>query len=206
MNPTYVWSHIRGVWGMAWGRAGWESELDRTVEGVFRSFFAVAMAAAVMAVVFIGARGAADAAAVKEDILLSAPLPAFLIANVFVFFVDWAAGLVALLFSARHLKVDKRAGDALIGYNWSQLIVAAAQAAPLAVLAASRSQAAFVASFFFALMVAIALIWGVVRRGLGLAPNLSTAVVAVLLLVGFIVQRAAYAVAVGLYGSFSPAS
>ncbi|MBY0422885.1 MAG: hypothetical protein K2Q06_11320 [Parvularculaceae bacterium] len=204
MNAAYIWSHIRGVWGMAWGRAGWEAELDRTIEGVFRSFVAVAIAAAVMAAVFAGARAASDATAAKGDVLLTAPLPTFLLANLSVFVADWATGLAALLFAARLLKAEKRAGDAVIGYNWSQLIVAAAQAAPLGVLAASRSQAAFVAAFFVALIVAVALIWGVVRRGLGLAPSLSMAVVAALLLIGFIVQRTTYAVADALYVWASP--
>ena len=198
MMVAHALRQMAGVWGMAWNRPHWERQLDRSIDGVFRSFWSIAFAAPLMGVAFLALRAAAKNGAV-EDELVSAPVSVWLGANFAAFAVDWAVGLAALLFAARLLGADKRAGDAVIGYNWAQTIVAAAQALPFGLLGFLGSRTGFSLFFFPALIIAGALSYGVQRRGLGLPVGASIALTIALMLIAALVSALTHAGAVALY-------
>lgn len=202
MNLRYALGQIAGVWRMAFDRPGWEQSFDRSLNGVFGSFWAVVWTAPLLIANFAALKTIfANAKNLPDDPLLGAPMPFWIGSNLATFAVDWAIGLAALLAAAHFLGASKRAGDAVIGYNWLQPITAAAQAAPVGAGFLFNSTAAFSLLMMPAIAIAIAVYWGVLRRGLGLAPGLAIAVTAGTLLLSVIVGALCHGVALGIYGA-----
>ncbi len=201
MNASYALSQIIGVWRMAFNRSGWDRALDRSLDGVFASFWAIAWSApllianfAALQIIFAGAENLPD------DPLLGAPAPFWIASNLATFAVDWIIGLVALLAAARFLGASKRAGDAVIGFNWLQPITAAAQAIPIGAGYLLKSPAAFSVLMMPAIALSIAVYWGVLRRGLGLAPGPAIAITAGTMLLSVIVGALCHGAALAIYG------
>jgi hypothetical protein len=202
MNATAALSQLRGVFAMAFNRPGWERALDRSLDGVFGSFWAIAWSAPLLLANFAGMKALFSAAGDGvDDRLLEAPMTFWLGSNFATFLADWAVGLAAILAAARFLGVSKRAGDVVIGYNWLQFLWAAAQAIPIGAGLLAASPSTFSLLMMPAIALSLAVFWGILRRGLGLAPGLAIALAAASMLLSVIVGAACHAVALALYGA-----
>lgn len=202
MSVAAAFAQLRGVFAMAFDRPGWERSLDRSLDGVFASFSAIVWSAPLLIANFAAMKalfsGAGDGV---DDPLLDAPMTFWLASNMATFLADWAVGLVAILAAAHFLGASRRAGDVVIGYNWLQFVSAAAQAIPIGAGLVAASPATFSLLMMPAIAVSLAVFWGVLRRGLGLAPGLAVAVAAASLLLSVIVGAACHAAALALYGA-----
>lgn len=168
INFDYAASQMAAVWNMAWNRPGWQDALDRSVDGVFKSFWAAAFAAPFPLLGYFSLRRAAlNIPELRDTPLFQAP-PAFgLTVEIIGYLVNWGAGLAALILLARALGAGARIADVIIGFNWLHVLTAIAQAIPQAVLGfAGQREIAGILSIPSAVLV-IALIWGYIRRSLG---------------------------------------
>lgn len=185
MTPDYAARQIGGVWKMAWNLPGWEGALDRSVDGVFRSFWAALIAAPFVVLGFVSVRRAAARAPDFPDApILAAPVFVATAIEVAAFAVDWGASLAALIVAARLLKAERHAADAIIGYNWLQVPTTAAQALPLAASSLGREIAGLL--FLPVLAFVVALYWGMLRRSLRIGPAAAAGLILLLTIVGLV--------------------
>ncbi len=182
-------SQMSGVWAMAFDLDGWRERLDRSAEGVFGSFNAVFITAPLIALYSITARRAAQRMPDHaESIYNIAPPAPLVIGDLILFAIDWGAGLALLIMLSRSLGAQKSAGALIVGYNWSQPVTTAIQLPPIALAAATASPSVAGLLGFPALALAIAILWGVVRRGLSVAVGPAAAVVAMLIVASAVIR------------------
>ncbi|MGD9659511.1 MAG: hypothetical protein AB7P23_12650 [Amphiplicatus sp.] len=199
IDLDYAARQIAGVWNMAWNREGWAAGLDRSVDGVFHSFWGILFAApfALLGVVSLR-RAASRIAEFPSSALLDAPFAFAVTTEMTAYVVDWAASLAALVLAARAMGASRRVADVIIGFNWLQPMIAIAEAAPLAIISfVSRRELLGVLLLpMFAFVLAVT--WGVLRRSL--AANVSTTVglIALVVIVGFFARSIVGVVALSL--------
>ena len=200
----YAARQLAGVWKMAWNRPDWRETLDRSVNGVFLSFWAAAFAAPLAFLGYFSMRRAAGRMTdFPETTLMDSPAWYALAAEMVGYATDWAVSLITLLFAARTLKAEKRVGDVVIGFNWLQVFIAASQAAPLALLGLTGSAEFAGLIFIPATVLIIALFWGYLRRSLEAGPGAVIALILLLTLIGIVVNSVVSAAAAGFYRLFS---
>lgn len=184
---------LSAAWAMVFDQDGWRDRLDCSLEGVFRSALAIAIAAPLALLNFLGVRRLFGG--VASEPFLGAPLPMFLAVEFAALLVDWGVCLALLVGFARALKAERRVAPLIVGYNWSQVFVIAAQGLPIGAAALTGSLTTAGLAAIPALAFQLAVIWGVLRRALG-APNApvsaarTIAMMAALVLTGFLINSA----------------
>ncbi|MFQ5564315.1 MAG: hypothetical protein ACE5FO_12190 [Parvularculaceae bacterium] len=200
----YAARNLAGAWRMAWDMSGWEETLDRSVDGVFRSFWALAAAAPFSVLSFASLRRAADRISdFPEPPLLEAPFLLIMAAELVGLFVDWGISLFALVMIARALSAHKNVAALIVGYNWSQIYAIAVLTAPVTAMGLTASTSLAAALYMPAVAFAIAILAGVLRRALPLNIGMTIATIVLLTLVGVIVNSAINGFALFVYQAFS---
>lgn len=185
----YAASQLAGVWRMAWNRDGWRDELDRSVDGVFRSFWAAMFAAPFSLLSYYLLRNAAERLPnLPETPILQAPLLFGLSLEAIEYFVNWGAALVALILFARALGAGARISEIIIGFNWLHVFTAAIQSAPLIAFELTGARQLAGALAIASTVLILVLIWGVIRRGVGAPVAQSVGIVVFLMLLGLLVS------------------
>jgi hypothetical protein len=191
---------MSGAFKMALDQEGWREALDRSVDGVFRSFAVIFFALPLVVLATLTAKNAAARLPdVENSFVASAPLAALVVGDIASFVIDWWASLILLLMLARATGAEKEAADLVVGFNWIQPVVIAAQLPAIALTAATGSRALGGVLVIPAIAFAILLLWGVVRRGLNAQPAPAGAIVGMLLAVGVVVDLLAAAAMRGLF-------
>lgn len=204
ISGDYALRQLSGVWKMAWNAPDWQEALDRSVDGVFRSFWAVALAAPIAVVGFFSARRAAERLPdIPPSPILEAPFSVSMIIEAAAFFVDWGVSLAALIFVARAMGLARNAGDLVIGYNWLQIFVAIGQAIPIIGLSLTLRTEVGALLALPAIAFIIVLYWGVLRRASNGNIGNVVAMLALLVLIGFVARSVVSSIGFGLYKAFS---
>lgn len=204
MDFDYASRQIVASSMMAFARQGWEERLDRSVDGVFRSFQAILIAAPIALVGhFALRRAAARIPDLQASVLLEAPYAYAVSVELVGYIVDWAASLALLIFAARALGASRRVGDLVVAFNWTQIPIALAQTSWLVLLGWAGSGSITAIAMFPAIAVIIALRWGVIRRGAGANAGAATGLIALLMLTGVISGAIVSGVATALYEAFA---
>jgi len=164
---NYFLDHMTGVCAMAFNREGWEDNLDRSIRGVFRSFWLIVPCFII--VITLSFMLAPVYREVGADLGLNSqilrPVPGTIL--IFIkFLLEWFGSLGLLLFVAKKLDHQSYAADIVVGYNWLQMVLKLLFSFPLLVLMATRSLE--ISSLFTigAMALSIALTWGVLRRAI----------------------------------------
>lgn len=185
----YAASQLAGAWRMAWNRDGWRDMLDRSVDGVFRSLWAAVFAAPFSLLGFFLLRRAAERMPdLPEMPLLQATLIFGLSIEIIEYFANWGAALFALILFARALGVGARISEIIIGFNWLHVFTAAIQSAPLIALELTGGREFAGVLAIMSTLLIVALVWGVIRRGVGAPVAQSTGILVFLLLLGLVVS------------------
>lgn len=185
ISPDYAASQMTAVWRMVWNRPGWQNTLDRSVDGVFNSFWAIVFAAPFSLLGFLSVRRfAAQAASETEAALAATPFVFSLIVHAVAFLIDWGAGLAVLILAVRALAASARAADVIIGFNWIQVFINIAMSLPFATLGLSGERNVATLLFLPATMFVLAVMWGFLRRSLSARPAAAIALMLLLTLVG----------------------
>lgn len=189
IDLDYAASQLGAVWRMAWNWPGWADSLDRSVDGVFKSFWAIALTAPLTLLDYFSSRRViAQFPELRETPLLQAPFAIGFTVEFIGFLLSWAAGLVVLVYVARLAGASARAADLIIGYNWLHVYIGALQAAPLALMSifGARQTAALLAAP--ATILTIALLWGLLRRTIGAGIARTISILLLLIFVGVAVS------------------
>ncbi len=183
-SVSYALDHVAGAWRMAGGDEGWREQFDRTTNGVFASFYALAYAAppALLGYVLIY-RSAMDGSGPSVDGLafVSFGQAGFLLAHLLSFVLAWLAGLGVLLATARGLRQEAQVVDAILGFNWGQLIIVGVQSAVMVLIVFVPPTTATALSLFSILFEA-AVLFGVARRAFEQSVALSIGIVLMVML------------------------
>lgn len=204
ISAEYASRQLSGVWKMAWNRPDWAESLDRSVDGVFNSFWAAAFVSPIAILGFISARRAVEKIPnLATSPILEMPFSISVSIEFVAYLAGWGAGLAALIFFARSMRTTQRVGDLIIGYNWLQVFAAVGQATPLVVLSVTgRSEIAAILALPVMILI-IALYVGVLRRGSDAGVGLVVAMFAWLIFARFIASSAITSIGFGLYTAFS---
>lgn len=192
---------IGGAWKMAFNAADWKGSLDRGVDDVFASLAAFFFAAPLVVLATVSARrAAARIGEFADSIYVAAPLAALLVSDLASYVLAWAASLAILLLIARATGAGRSAADIIVGYNWVQPVIAAIQLPAITLMAstASRTLGGLVGLPAFALT--LTLLWGVVRRSLNPQPAPAAAIIAILMVVGLVIDLIATSALKALFG------
>ena len=167
----YYAEQIGGMWAMAIGRPAWRDRLDRSTDGVFRSFWALVPALIITLIfaAYVHANPALieDATGLTQSGTLTVPsLPLWLIMETLHLVVSWGAGLWIVVFSGTRLEGRHAAADLIVGYNWLQLVFRVALIFPMAlfIITGTRGVAGLVVIPIVGLSVFLH--WGVLRRAI----------------------------------------
>ena len=183
----YAASQIGAVWKMGWNRPGWEETLDRTVDGVFKSFWAIFLAVPFSFLGFYSARRFAERTPdATESLLAHAPFALVLGIHSVAFLADWGVQLAALIFCARALSIGWRITDVIVGFNWLQLIITMVQSAPYAVLGVTGALDSAKPLFLVTSIFVLAFLWGYLRRSFAARISPTIGLMVVVLLVGLL--------------------
>ncbi len=176
----YAARHLRGVWRLAAGDENWRSEMDLTTEGVFASFWAIALSAPFAAVGVLAENRIAEASPAYQSTLYArAPMAIMLPAELLSSLVAWFITVAALGLVARRLGATRDAAALIVSFNWSQLLAFLAVMAPALAIVATGNAEIGALLFLAVLIFSIYLFWVVLRRNLPIEVS-----VAIVLIVG----------------------
>jgi hypothetical protein len=189
MTFEYAARQLGAVWDMTFGGRRWMDAFDRSLDGVFRSFWGPALAAPFVLLAHVSLRRAVERfPETRSEPLFEAPIAQGAAVQILAFGADWGAALLALVLMLRALGAQKNAATAIAGYNWLQVHTAAIQAVPAAAAPFSREAAALLLLPAFGIVIAI--YWGVLRRSLELNWATTVGIILVLTFVGLLAQSA----------------
>lgn len=200
----YAARHLRGVWRLAAGDENWRAEMDITTDGVFASFWAIALSApfAILGVL-TETNIAKSAPAYQASAYARAPLALILPTELLSSLAAWLLTLAALAFVARRLGATRDAASLIISYNWSQLLAFLTTIAPAIVVTLTGNVQIGAFLFLGVLAFSIYLFWVVLRRNLPIDIGVAIALIAGLTAVIFGVYAIITNAALKLYQLFS---
>ncbi|MEL7486941.1 MAG: hypothetical protein AAGJ87_06980 [Pseudomonadota bacterium] len=193
MDVDHAARQLSAVWALAFSRdpEDWTGRLDRSLESVFRSFWAIAFSAPFVVMALIAwRRTAAASPQIDATALMAAPLPLQLAIESVVYLADWGVSVAAIVLFARALDVSRHAADAIIAYNWTQVFAAVFQSIPVAIAALGGATALVGVFALPAIAVSLMILWAVFRRALTLTPGMTLALIIVMILITIIVGGA----------------
>lgn len=197
----YAARQTAGVWKMIWNREGWQTELDRSVDGVFRSFQAMLLVAPIVLAGRFSFRRAAERIPEWQTTPLSDAPYAFIISiQMLSYYFSWIVSIALLLFMARAVRASRRAGDVIIAYNWAHVPIAIAQTLPLLVFGMPGGRAWGAAAYLPALAFIVAALWGLIRRSMGATPGATAGIIALLVLSGLTIEAIVGVIASTVHG------
>ena len=185
---------------MALNVPDWRTSLDRSLEAVFGSFYATLFCAPLIVLYTVALQRTATHASSKSSDIRDAPLGALIANDFIVFAIQWAVSLFVLVMLARAMGARRRVGDLIIGFNWTQPITLAALLPGASATAAAGNADVGMLFVFPGIALAIALLWGVIRRGLDARPAQAIAILVMLLLIGVLIDVTSIMVLQALFG------
>ena len=190
ISSAYVADHLRGVWRIAFG-GDWRALFDRSISGAFNSLWAIPIAAPFALLAAATTREAAKLQPEFGEALTSIPFLAVAIAQIVKLVLAWASGVGVILALSRFLNARANAIDAVIAFNWSQLLGFLLAAGPMLLFVGIQSVEIFGATLFPAAVINLFVVWRVIRETLPLDIATAVATIAFLLLVELLINAAA---------------
>jgi len=165
----YTARHVRGVWRMAFGGGDWREDIDRSMDGVFASFWAIIIAAPfALVAVTADKQITATSPEFANTIYAKAPLPVLFTAEIIALAAYWAASIAALVLTARSLNATRQVAGLIVAYNWGQLVIFMLSAAPAATLIFTGNLNIFALMALPAGIAGVFINWRILRQNLPL--------------------------------------
>lgn len=182
MDFDYAAQHLRGVWRLAAGDENWRQDMDLTLDGFFRSLWAMALA---IPFALLGFTAAARAIALTPEyprtMFSKAPLGVLLGIEVLTMIIAWFFSIAILAFSAKRIGASKQAAGLIVTFNWSQLLGGMVAVIPAIALIASGSLELFAILAIPALIFNLFLAWSVIRKNLAIDIGVTIAILAIII-------------------------
>jgi hypothetical protein len=165
----YIARHVRGVWRMAFGGGDWREDMDRSMDGVFASFWAIIITAPfVLVAVTASKQLAAPSTEFSNVVYAKTPLPVLFTAEIIALAAYWAASIAALVLTARSLNATRQVAGLIVAYNWGQLVIFMLSAAPAATLIFTGNLNLFALVALPAGIAGVFILWRILRQNLPL--------------------------------------
>ena len=200
----YAARHLRGVWRLATGDEDWRTEMDITTEGVFASFWAIALATPFAILGAITETNIAKSTpAYQASAYAQAPLALILPTELLSSLVAWLLTLAVLALAARTLNATRDAAALFISFNWSQLLAFLTTLAPAVALVTTGN--AQIGAFLYVGIFAFSLylFWMVLRRNLPIDVGVAIALIVGLMALIFGIRAIITHFALRIYQLFS---
>lgn len=160
-------SHLTAVWRMVMGEDDGKSQIDASTDGVFRSLSALLLSAPFAALGVIAEdRVAALTPTYGDSIYGRAPLAMLLPLQLIIAAVIWLIMIVALGLITKRLNAGRAAAGLIVSYNWSQLLVYVAAAAPATVLVVTGAVEIVAILYAAIVLLNIFVFWRILRAWL----------------------------------------
>ena len=204
IQSDYVITHLRGIWQLIVGRKDWRADMDISVDGVFRSLWALALSTPIAIIAAIATQNLQALVPESTDaIKVTAPLPVSIFAMLVSLAVTWFGILAGLVAVTRGMNATHAAGPLIITYNWSQLLSFLAFMAPISVFAITQSAEAFVLSALPVAIFELVILWNIIRRILPIGVGGAIALMLGVLVGEQIIGSLVHDSLISLYGALS---
>ncbi len=167
ISLDYSIQQIAGVWAMATSQEAWEDRLDRTLDGVFKSFWVLIPSIFISLIYFWLFIYSQDF--LSEEVTNIIPRQSLfpgLVIEPISMLIQWSAGLGLLVLVARNMKLGANATDLVIGYNWLLIIQQMMSLIPIIGFIVTQNMAALSLLSVSTLFLSLYLTWGVLHQGL----------------------------------------
>ncbi len=189
----YATAHLSAIWRLGFSpensKDAWRDMIDRSVDGVFKSFWAMVYAAPFAALSFTSTyKVAPQVSEAFRSPLFEAPFPILFLVLFLTYGLTWIINIAIMAFVASRAGYKREVSDLVICYNWAQVPILAIQAIPITLAALSQATASF--GFLLAvagLCMVMILYWRIFRRSLGAGIGLTIALLSLLLIVNVII-------------------
>lgn len=163
----YAARHLRGVWRLIGGDENWRDEMDLSTDGVFASFWSIALSAPFAIVgILTEYRIAGSSPAFQSSLHAKAPVAVMAPIELLSSLIVWLLSAAALVFVARRLNATREIAALIVSFNWSQLLAFITVMAPAIAIAATGNAEISSLLYFIVLIFSIYLFWVILRRNL----------------------------------------
>lgn len=194
--------HLRGAWRLVARDAAWREEMDLSLDGVFNSLWAFLLAVPFALLSILAEnRLALSMDDYSTTIFAKAPLSAIAVASLLISAIIWAGTLYILAYAAKRAGASRSVAGLIVSYNWTQLLVYIASAAPA--LAILLGGAMGIAGFLYLLLFGFSLyiFWVVLRENLPLGTSGIVALIAGLTILSLAIYSLMLNALIALFGS-----
>ncbi len=165
----YIARHVRAVWRMAFGGGDRRDDMDRSIDGVFASFWAIIITTPFALVAFTADKQlAVSSSEFSNTVYAKAPLPMLFTAEIIALAAYWGASIAALALTARSLNATRQVAGLIVAYNWGQLVIFMLSAAPAATLIFTGNLNLFALVALPAGIAGVFILWRILRQNLPL--------------------------------------
>ncbi len=200
----YAARHLRGVWRLAAGEENWREDMDLSTDGVFASFWAIALSAPFAIVGVLAEYRIAEASpAFRSSLYARAPIAVMAPMELLSSLAAWLITIAVLGLVARRLGATRETAALIVSFNWSQLFAFLTVMAPAVAIAATGNAEISSLLFLGVLIFSIYLFWIVIRRNLPIDIGVAVMLIVGLSAVSFGVYAILTNAAVRLYQLFS---
>ncbi len=204
INPDYVVKNMRGVWNLAFGSRDWNADIDCSMDGVFNSFWAIALSIPFVALTFMAVHPTlVTAPQFNETVLAKAPIPLLLFAEIASLALYWLANVAALVFTARKINASSNVARLIVAFNWSRLMGLIAISLSAIVLGMSGNVSIFVLVYLPAAFFSLSILWSVLRTFLPVNIVMTISLMTMLILIEIIIDTVVTHGTVGVFQFFS---
>ena len=200
----YVVKNTRGVWNLAYTERDWRDDIDCTTDGVFKSFWAIALSIPFVAITFTAVHPTLSTAPqFEETVLAQAPVALLMFAELASLVLYWLANVAALVFTARKINASDKIAHLIVAFNWSRLMGLGAIAIAAFVLGVTANVSLFVLIYLPAAFFSLSILWSVLRKFLPVNIVMTISLITMLILIEIIIDSLITHGLVGLYQFFS---
>ncbi|MEM8934882.1 MAG: hypothetical protein AAGC77_00570 [Pseudomonadota bacterium] len=185
----YAVRHLAGVWAMVRGLDNWRDDIDRSMDGVFKSFWALPMALGpALFILAATARGAAGNPEFSQSVVAHAPPALLLIAGAVALVAYWLASIALIVAFLQRLQATRQVSDTIIAFNWVQLLTLCVEAIPAGLFAITRGPEVFVTLSLVAAIFTLYATWRVLRLAAGVNVSAAIGIIVTLIIVEFVIN------------------
>ncbi len=201
IQTEYVTQHLTSIWRLVAGRDDWRDNVDVSVDGVFRSFWALALSTPIALIALIATQHM-DAISI-EPIGATVPLFVSAITLLISLAASWFFILATLIAVTRGLKATQEAAAVIITYNWGQLLSYLAFMVPIGIFAVTKSTELFALTALPMAIFGLVILWNVIRRILPISIGATIALIIALAIGELIVRNIIDKVVISIYSAVS---
>lgn len=189
---------------MAFNADDWRDDVDRSIDGVFKSFWAAALSAPPALLASVTAQRAVDAMPIEDrGEALSLPWAALAATQFLSLAIIWALSLGLILATARQTGASRQSAETIIAYNWSQLLGFMIFLLPVLTFLTTKSADAYLLAVAPVALLNLFILWRILRSVVLLTAGVAVGLVISLIIIELIADMAIFNIVATLFQALS---